>query len=220
MKQPQEIDRLKEENERLKDRWRYQKHSVKEGFFGASTPSSKRPVKPNATVAPQPKMGGAKPGHAGQGRPAVPLAPADRGERVNLPERCPDCGGTVEGKGTKARSVIEVEPLRRQTVHYQLERKYCPGCRRWVTARAPGVLKRALLSNRLLAHVAVQPYVYGVTLGPLENQLEVGYGTLLGALHQMAERLSPACEQRVKEYRQASVRPADETGWRTDGRNG
>jgi hypothetical protein len=77
-----------------------------------------------------------------------------------------------------------------------------------------------LLSNRLLAHVAVQHYVYGVTLGQLENQLDVGYGTLMGALHQVGRLLEPACEQLVQDYRQALVKHADETGWRTDGHNG
>jgi hypothetical protein len=84
----------------------------------------------------------------------------------------------------------------------------------------PGVLPRALLGNRLLAHVAVQHYLYGVTLGQLDNQLDVGYGTLIGALHQLAHLLEPACEQLVQDYRQAPVKHADETGWRTDGHNG
>jgi hypothetical protein len=72
----------------------------------------------------------------------------------------------------------------------------------------------------LLAHVAVQHYVYGVTLGQLENQLDVGYGTLIGALRQLARLLEPACEELVQDYRQALVKHADETGWRTDGHNG
>jgi transposase len=59
-----------------------------------------------------------------------------------------------------------------------------------------------------------------VTLGQLDNQLDVGYGTLLGALHQLARLLEPACEQLVQDYRRAPVKHADETGWRTDGHNG
>jgi hypothetical protein len=77
-----------------------------------------------------------------------------------------------------------------------------------------------LLGNRLLAHVAVQHYVYGVTLGQLESQLDVGYGTLLGALHQLARLLEPVCEHLVQDYRKTPVKHADETGWRTDGHNG
>ena len=82
------------------------------------------------------------------------------------------------------------------------------------------MLKRHLLGNRLLAHLAIQHYVFGVTLGQLETQLGVGNGALHGALHQLAERLAPACEQLRQDYRQAPVKHADETGWRTDGCNG
>jgi hypothetical protein len=82
------------------------------------------------------------------------------------------------------------------------------------------VLKRHLFGNRLLAHAAVQHYLFGVTLGRLEMQLGVGNGALQGALHHLARRLEPACAELLAEYRQAPVRHADETGWRTDGCNG
>ena len=169
---------------------------------------------------PSDKAGGAKAGHYGHGRKSVSAEKADRVALVCVGASCPECGGVLEHKGCAARTVIDVEPLQRQTIHYQLEQKYCPRCRRVVRARPPGVLKRNLLGNRLLAHVAVQHYVFGVTLGQLENQLDIGCGTLLGAMHQLAGRLEPACEQLVKDYRQASVKHADETGWRTDGHNG
>ncbi len=220
MKKQQAIDRLTEENARLKSRLRYQERTAQEGFFGSSTPSAKRPLKANTPALPNGNVGGAKAGHCGHGRPTISAAQADRIERVEVPPTCPDCGGLLEDKGCKTRGVIDVEALRRQTVHFQLEQKYCPRCRRRVRARAPGVMPRSLLGNRLLAHVAVQHYVFGVTLGQLENQLQIGGGTLLGALHQLAHRLEPACEQLVKEYRRAPIKHADETGWRTDGHNG
>lgn len=220
MKKQQEIDHLREENARLKARLRYQERTAKEGFFGSSTPSSKMPVKPSAPLESEPRLGGAKPGHVGHGRRALTPEQADRVERVLAPERCPQCGRLLETKGNPSRTVIDVQPLRRQTVCYQLEQKYCSHCRKLVRPSAPGVLPRALLSNRLLAHVAVQHYLYGVTLGQLENQLDVGYGTLMGALHQLARLLEPACEGLVQDYRKALVKHADETGWRTDGHNG
>jgi hypothetical protein len=220
LKKQQEIDHLREENARLKDRLRYQERTAKEGFFGSGTPSSKLPVKPSPPIEQGPRFGGAKPGHVGHGRHTIPPEQADRVERVPVPERCPQCGRWLETKGTKARTVIDVQPLRRQTVCYEVDQKYCSHCRKLVRASAPGVLPRALLSNRLLAHVAVQHYVYGVTLGQLENQLDVGYGTLMGALHQIGRLLEAACEKLVQDYRQALVKHADETGWRTDGHNG
>jgi transposase len=220
LKKQQEIDHLREENARLKSRLRYQERTAKEGFFGSSTPSSKIPIKPSAPPEQAPRFGGAKPGHVGHGRHAIPPAQADRVERISAPERCPECGRVLQNKGTKSRTVIDVLPLRRQTVCYHLDQKYCSHCRKLVRPSPPGVLPRALLSNRLLAHVAVQHYIYGVTLGQLDNQLDIGYGTLMGALHQLARLLEPACEQLVQDYRQAPVKHADETGWRTDGHNG
>ena len=220
MEKQQEIDRLREEIARLKGRLRYQDRTAKEGFFGSSTPSSKIPIKPNTPGEQAPRFGGAQAGHAGHGRHTVGLQDADRVEPVLAPEHCPKCGRRLENKGAKARTVIDVQPLRRQTVCYQLDQKYCPHCRKLVRASAPGVLPRALLGNRLLAHVAVQHYVHGVTLGQLENQLDVGYGTLMGALHQLARLLEPACERLVQDYRTAPVKHTDETGWRTDGHNG
>lgn len=221
MKKQQEIDRLREENTRLKARLRYQERTAKEGFFGSSTPSSKRPVKANTTLRESPAaQGGARPGHPGHGRRSVPAEGADEVLFVPAAQTCPDCGGTLQDQGCRPRTVLEVEPLRRKTIHCQLEQKYCPRCRRKVRPRAPGVFKKGLLGNRLLAHVAVQHYVFNVTFGQLEIQLGVRNGSLHGAMHQLAARLAPACDRLIEEYCQAPVKHADETSWRTDGCNG
>jgi hypothetical protein len=218
LKKEQEIDRLRQEIARLKDRLRYQERTAHEGVFGSSTPSSKIPIKPNVEPTGPRRAGGAHPGHCGHGRQRLDANDCVR--RVPVGERCPDCGAPLQHKGTAARGVVDVEPLRRQVIRYELEQKYCPRCRRAVAAHAPGVLPRNLLGNRLLTHVAVQHYLYGVTLGQLENQLDIGYGTLMGALHQLAGYFEPVLERLVRDYRRAPVKHADETGWRTDGHNG
>jgi len=48
----------------------------------------------------------------------------------------------------------------------------------------------------------------------------VGYGSLVQGQKQLARLLGPAVEALLKEYRASPVKHADETGWRTDGRNG
>jgi len=58
----QEIDRLKEENARLKDRLLHQERNAREAPFGSSAPSAKLPVKPNSLEDNQKKKGGAHPG--------------------------------------------------------------------------------------------------------------------------------------------------------------
>jgi transposase len=219
-KKQMEIDRLREENKRLKDRLRHQERTAREGPFGSSTPSSKVPLKANTKPESQARPGGAQAGHCGHGRRRVPPEQVEGERQVKAAQRCPQCGGRLRTKGRKARTVLDIQRLRRRAVRYWLEQKYCPRCRRNVGARAPGVLGRNLLSNRLLTHVAVEHYLRGVTLGHLQSQLQVGYGTLVGALHQVARRLEPAVSRLIREYRRSPVKQADETGWRTDGHNG
>jgi transposase len=216
----QEIDRLKEENARLKDRLRHQERTAREAPFGSSTPSAKLAVKPNSLADNQKKKGGAKRGHAGHGRTPPPPEQVTRTERITGRQACPDCGVELIAKGFKRRTVIEVVPARKEVVVYELEQCDCPRCHRVFTAPAPGVFAKGLFGNRLLAHVAEEHYVQGTTLGRLARQLGLHRGSLLGALHDLAARLASVPDRLVEEYRQAPVKHADETGWRNDGQNG
>jgi hypothetical protein len=74
-----------------------------------------------------------------------------------------------------------------------------------VETAAPGVLPKSVYGNGLLAHVAVQHYLYGATLGQLEKQTGIGYSSLIDALHQLARRLKGVPERLLKEYRQATA---------------
>lgn len=215
-----EIDRLREENVRLKARLRYQERTAKEAPFGSSTPSAKQLVKASSLAENQAKRGGAKPGHPGAGRRCPPEEEITRRERLAAPTRCPDCGEVLVAKGAKPRTVLDAIPVQREVIRYEVGQAACPKCRRVVRAPVPGVLPKSLLGNRLLAHVAWEHYVQGTTLGRLAKQLRVGQGTLVGALHRLADRLAPVLSKLLAEYRRARVRHADETGWRDDGRNG
>jgi transposase len=113
-----------------------------------------------------------------------------------------------------------VDPVRKEVVRYELEQCDCSHCQRTFTARPPGVFAKGLFGNRLLAHLALEHYVQGVTLGHLSASLGITQGSLWAALHQLSARLASVPERLLLEYRGASVKHADETGWRTDGRNG
>ncbi len=91
LKKQQVIDRLQEENARLRARLRYQERQAKEGFFGSSTPSAQRPVKANTPVENTQRPGGAQPGHRGHGRRPVRPDQVTRRQRVPAPSRCPRC---------------------------------------------------------------------------------------------------------------------------------
>ena len=61
------IDELEEQVKSLKGKLRYQERKTEEGFFGSSTPSSKKPVKPN-TDQKEKKPKGARLGHRRHGQ--------------------------------------------------------------------------------------------------------------------------------------------------------
>jgi len=219
-----EIDRLTEENVRLRARLRYQERvSREEGFFGSSTPSSKIPVKPNTapTDSRQRQRGGAKKGHVGHGRTRATAPSAAQVETIAVTQgRCPDCRVALEERGVRERTVIDCPPLHPRTTIYRLQIKRCPHCQRTFQAQAPAVLPHSLYGNQLLTHIAVQHYVYGVPLGRLEAQTGIGYGSLMDALHRLGRLFASVPEDLLRQYRRAPAKHADETGWRTDGRNG
>jgi transposase len=214
------LDRMEAELRRLRDKLRYQERTAKEGPFGPSTPSSKIPIKPSSLEERQNRKGGARPGHPGRGRQAFTAEEADRVERVPAADLCPDCGTALALHELRRRPVIDVIPLRVEKQLFELERKRCPVCKCRVDAKLPGVLPRFLHGNALLAHVAVQHYLYGQTLGSVARQLGLSFSTLLQALHALARRLEPVIPKMIDAYRRTAVKHADETGWRTDGRNG
>lgn len=220
LEKQRKIDDLEEEIVSLKAKLHYQERTVKEGFFGTSTPSSKLPVKPNSPTEHQRNRGGGKVGHKGHGRSSICKQDADKVERISVGNVCPDCGSVLQEKGFRSRTVIDCQPVRMKKVVYQLERKRCPRCRKVITAKPPGVLAKCLYSNQLLVHVAVQHYIYGNTLGQIEKQTGIGYSSLVDAMHQLAKRLKEVPKSLIQAYRQAPVKHADETGWRTDGQNG
>jgi transposase len=220
LEKQQRINELEEEIACLKMKLRYQERTAKEGFFGSSTPSAKLPVKPNSPVEHQHNQGGGKAGHTGHGRSSICEQEADTVETVAIENVCPDCGTTLEEKGDRARTVIDCQPVRMKKIVYRLERKRCPRCKKIISARPPGVLAKCLYSNQLLAYVAVQHYIYGNTLGQIEKQTGIGYSSLVDAIRQLSKRLKDVPQSLIQNYRQAAVKHADETGWRTDGHNG
>lgn len=222
-----EIDRLKDqvsklrrENGRLKKRLGRVDRTIHEAPFGSSTPSAKLPVKLNSSEQNRRKMGGAKHGHKGHGRPGVDSAPQATVRRVKVPMQCPDCGAPIRRKGSRRRLVVDCVPMQKFQTVYELERGQCSCCKRAVDTQAPGVLPKALYGNQLLAYVASEHYLHGTTLGQLEMRTGIGCGSLIDALHQLAGRLQPVLARLIQDYRRELMRRADETTWREDGFNG
>lgn len=217
------IDKQSEEIVALKAKLRYQEREAKEGFFGSSTPSSKKPLKATSLEENQKKRGGAKPGHTGHGRKKITPDQADEIHTIEAPvdDRCPHCGGIdlVDVKPDD-RGVIESAPVKAKKVLHRLCGKMCTKCHKVFRAKAPSVMPKALYGNQLVTNVAVMNVLHGTPLGRLEEVLGIPYSAMVEIEHRLARLLAGIPPRLIESFRKAPVRHADETGWRTDGANG
>lgn len=221
LKKQQLIDHLIEENQSLKHKLNYRERKGMEGFFGSQTPSSKVPVKSN-TAPKKCKKKGARVGHKGYGRKIFSGCEADFVVDVasEVRGKCPDCGSPLEGKGIDKRLVIESQPVRAEKIIYRLPKRYCPRCKKVFKPRTPEVLPRSLYGNQLITGAAVMHYLHGIPMGRVCEQMRIGPGSLVEIFHRLSRLFAKIPEKLIKEYRQSLVKHADETGWRTDGKNG
>lgn len=87
-------------------------------------------------------------------------------------------------------------------------------------ARAPAGLPQALFGHQRTAQLLCLHYLHGVPLGRRCAQLGLRLGSVIALLHRLAAMCQPVLPTLIAEYRQAPVRHADATAWRTDGRSG
>jgi transposase len=216
------IDVLTEENKQLKAKLKYLERKEQEGYFGSSTPSSNVPFKANTPAENQRKQGGAKKGHPGHGRQGFDESEADHivALESEVGDRCPQCGGPLEHRGTERRSVIDIPPLQPEKTFYVLPKQYCPRCRRAFQPHPAGVLPKSLFGNQLVATAATMHYLHGVPMGRICEQVAVDLGALIKIFHRVAKLFSSIPIRLIEQYRQAPVKHADETGWPNDGHQG
>jgi transposase len=219
----QKIDQLVEEVQRLKQSLHRRERTAQEGFFGSSTPSSKLPVKANTEPAPNAKKRGGQPGHPGHSRKAPDLEGSDNVVSVPSPYGgvCPRCGNALQPRERKRRRLLrDCRPIAAQDLVLELPIEHCPTCDCDIHTPAPGVFPKAVLGNQLLANALEMIYLHGIPLGRVCEQLQVSPGALVGMLHRLGNLLANIPEGLVDLYRKAAAKHADETGWRTNGKNG
>lgn len=214
------IDALQDEVICLKQKLRYEERKTKDGYFDSSTPSSKKPFKETAQGKVK-KNGGGVCGHKGYGRKRMAQEEADETQELVVGDKCPHCRGRLVNKSFIERPVIDSAPLQVKKILYLCQKKYCPRCKKTVSAKPP-VLPRALYGNQLIAQAL---YLHYGQLIPLGRIVEIMGGAVSTAnLHAIFQRLShiwnPAVDRLIMQYRREPVKHADETGWRSDGDNG
>jgi transposase len=213
------IDELEDEVKRLRVALGREQRKAQDGFFGSSTPSSKRPVKKDREKS-EGKPKGARPGHTGHGRKGHEEGASDRIVDVPAMELCPECGKSLVKKGVEKRSVLDTPSLKPERVTFSLHKRYCPSCRKSFTPQPPGVLPKSLFGNQLIANALTMHYLDGVHMERICENLGVGSGSLVGIFQRCAGLFEEVPQKLIEEYRRSPVRHADETGWRTNGKNG
>lgn len=193
------------------------------------------PFKPNVPQGGRRKKPGRKAGHAAAVRP-VP-SKIDVHQDVPLPldpqgkASCPHCKTRLSDVKRHQRVVEEIIPAQVRVVCYHTASGYCPACRRHVESRAdeqpPAAdLPHAQLGLNALTTAAVLRVCYRLPLRQVTRLFQQLPGLKISpaAVAKQLQRLSKWLEgqyHRLKlSLRVAGVVHADETSWRTDGRNG
>jgi transposase len=103
---------------------------------------------------------------------------------------------------------------------FLLPKRYCCRCERTFTPQPPGVLPKSLYGNQLIANAVTMYYLYGLPMGRICEHTGVNAGSLMEVFHRLGRLFGGVPQKLIEEYRRAPVRHADETSWRTDGKNG
>jgi hypothetical protein len=217
-----EVNDLKEEVKRLKQKLNYRDKGAGDKLpLGPHTPSARIDNKSNTGEENRLKKGGAKVGHKGHGRAACRANDAEEVIDVAAPSTCSECLCALNSKDTRERTLIESVPVVAKKVVYRCKRGVCPRCFKVFPSKPPALAK-SLYGNSLIAQAAVLHFVHGVPIGKLSGIFgeNVTLGGLIESFHRLGRLSKSARDILIAEYRRASVKHADETGWRNDGRSG
>jgi len=222
-----EIERLREENERLKQKIEQLEKQLEEALRAA-----KRQGAPHSRGEPKenPQKPGRKPG-ADYGRQACRSVPrrVDEQIAVPLPEQCQHCGGAVVFQRTEAQYQEEI--VRRTLVRrFDIAVGQCQRCGRHHQGRHPLQTSDALgaaavqLGPEALTLAALMNKQMGLSLGHTRQVLQQGFGLTVScsgicrALARTAAKAAPSYQGLLVAVRQSLVNVPDETGWRVGGR--
>jgi regulator of replication initiation timing len=192
-------------------------------------------VKANVAEKSRGKKPGRRPGHEAALRP-VP-AKIDAHQEVGLPVdvagkvSCPHCKTQLSDVEHHERLVEDIVPAKVITTCYHTTGGYCPSCRKYVESRAedqpPAAdLPHAQLGINSLATAAVMRVCYRLPLRQITKLfaqlpgLKLSPGGIVKQLKRLAKWLAGQYHRLKLALRLAGVVHADETGWRTNGKNG
>lgn len=233
---PEEIAKLREENERLRrevdaliKKTAEQSKQIDDlkRQLGEAQRGAKRQARPFARrrrVKTRKKPGRA-PGHVGASRTPPPQVDDEAKEPLC---GCPDCGGECTDIKDHEQFVTDIPPIKPRTIRVVTQSGWCGKCRKRVRTTHPSQVSRAGGA----AKVALGPVAHGMA-AEMKDRLGVPYrritdfmvtycglrvthGAFVHAKPRLAERGKPTYDALVGIARQSSVVHSDETGWAID----
>lgn len=227
----QKHQKLAEQNAALKRRVT----ELSEQLAAKPKPAAPASFKANVPAGRRRKRPGRKAGHAAAVRPMPKKI--DVHQDVPLPidgdghPSCPDCKTRLSEVKHHQRVVEEIIPAKVRVTCYHTASGWCPSCRKHTESRADEQppawdLPNAQLGLNALTTAAVMRVCYRLPLRQITLLFQQLPGLKIspGAIAKQLQRLSKWLEgqyHRLKlSLRVAGVVHADETGWRTNGRNG
>jgi transposase len=234
------IDKLEQRVERLDAENKLLKQRVKEltlaGRQAATGDAASPPpfVKPPATKRRR-KRPGRKPGHPAALRPMpekidahqeVPL-PRDSDGRAS----CPHCNACLADLENHERIVEDIIPAKVVVTCYHTTSGWCPCCRKRIESRA---LEQPPAANIPHGQLGLNALATGVLLRVTHRlpfrqvskifadlpEITVSPGAITRQVQRISNWLEDDYQQLLVSVRSAPQVHADETGWRTDGKNG
>jgi hypothetical protein len=155
----------------------------------------------------------------------VPLPIDDSGHAC-----CPECRTQLSRVKHHRRIVEEIIPVKVQTTCYHSTSGWCPSCRKHIESRAeeqpPAAdLPHAQLGLSALTWAAVMRVCYRLPMRQVtalfgQLGLKLSPGAIARQLQRMGRWLEGQYHRLKLSLRMAGVVHADETGWRTNGKNG
>jgi transposase len=232
----QRIDRLQQSNRQLRDENRVLKRKLADLTAQLRRKPKAVPafVKPNSADKPA-KTPGRKKGHAAALRPMP--AQIDVHEQVNVPidnfgkPCCPECRSQLSDVEHHRRYVEDLVPSEVVVTCYHTTSGWCPHCRKQVESRAQNQppaadLPHAQLGLNALSTAMIMRVCYRLPLRQITRLflqlpgLKISPGAIVKQIKRVARWLQKQYHRLKLVIRAAGVVHADETGWRTNGRNG
>lgn len=176
------------------------------------------------------KPSGGQPGHQAHPRPLLPIEAVD--EIVHhVPTECRHCANAfavsdTAGDVPQRHQVSELPPVKVRVTEHQLHSRSCTSCGKITRAELPAEVPKSTFGPHLQAEVAHLIAECRLSRRGLVKYAAASWGTAisLGSVHgieqNVARALAEPYAEALEAVKAASVRYADETGWRQSAKRG